>query len=411
MKKNTFVYKFSFLAVMILIAATGCHRETLVQYVPREDLFTISYGKFEDQLIFDNMEYLGEVKPATLYMQDGFFYILSSVSKKVMQFNSYGDLLGIYYNPDTNPAPVFLGEDNNSSPDAGSEEVSLTTRKAVPYSFNLPEMMAVNSDKEFFIVDRVPQDRQVLDPDYRILLNDVVLRFSPQGEFIDYLGQEGQGGTPFPMIKSIHTNSSKDIIVVGQISQGVVVFWFDKNGTLLYKIPVYEKNLPNPYNGTDKQISMILESVIPDVNREVLFVKVDYFESKNDPDTNVNLGLAFSGSFIFEFSIKEAKFTEQYRIPAYIEEGLNNSQMQRPYEFLGISDTGILYFITPIDEGYGVLLYETGSGRSFRSALSVDDDENVFQNVFLSDDGIICALLSSSYQTKVAWWRTDTLMK
>ena len=87
MKKNTFVYKFSFLAVMILIAATGCHRETLVQYVPREDLFTISYGKFEDQLIFDNMEYLGEVKPATLYMQDGFFYILSSVSKKVMQFN------------------------------------------------------------------------------------------------------------------------------------------------------------------------------------------------------------------------------------------------------------------------------------------------------------------------------------
>ena len=73
MKKNTFVYKFSFLAVMILIAATGCHRETLVQYVPREDLFTISYGKFEDQLIFDNMEYLGEVKPATLYMQDGFF--------------------------------------------------------------------------------------------------------------------------------------------------------------------------------------------------------------------------------------------------------------------------------------------------------------------------------------------------
>ena len=123
MKKNTFVYKFSFLAVMILIAATGCHRETLVQYVPREDLFTISYGKFEDQLIFDNMEYLGEVKPATLYMQDGFFYILSSVSKKVMQFNSYGDLLGIYYNPDTNPAPVFLGEDNNSSPDAGSEEV------------------------------------------------------------------------------------------------------------------------------------------------------------------------------------------------------------------------------------------------------------------------------------------------
>lgn len=410
MKKNTFINKFSFLAVFLVMVAAGCHRESVVQYVPREDLFTISYGKFEDQLIFDNMEYLGEVKPATLYMQDGFFYVLSSVSKKVMQFNSYGDLLGIYFNPDTNPAPVFLDEDNNSTLDSDTG-VSLTTRKAVPYSFNLPEMIAVNSNKEFFVVDRVPQDRQVLDPDYRILLNDVVLRFSPQGEFIDYLGQEGQGGTPFPMVKSIYTNSSNDIIVVGQISQGVVVFWFDSNGTLLYKIPVYEKNLPNPYNGTDKQISMILESVVPDVNRETLFVKVDYFESKNDPDTNVSLGLAFSGSFIFEFSIKDAKFTKRYRIPAYIEEGLNNSQMQRPYEFIGVSESGLLYFLTPTDEGYGVLLYETGTGKSLRSALSVDEDENVFQNVFLSEDGIICALLSSSYQTKVAWWRTDTLMK
>lgn len=378
--------------------------------VPRENLFTLSYGKFEDQLIFDNMEQLGEVKPATLYMQDGFFYVLSSVSKKVMQFNSYGDLLGIYYNPETNPVPVFLSDTDGAST-VDQSEISLTTRKAVPYSFNLPEMMAVNSDKEFFVVDRVPQDRQVLDPDYRILLNDVVLRFSPQGDFIDYLGQEGQGGTPFPMIKSIHTNNSKDIIVVGQISQGVVIFWFDRNGTLLYKIPVYEKNLPNPYSGSDKQISVVLESVFPDTDKQSFFVKVDYFESKNDPDTNVNLGLAFIGSFIFEFSIKDAKFNNQYRIPPYIDEGLNNSQLQRPYEFIGVADPGFLYFLTPVDDGYGVLLYEMESGRSVKSILQVNDDENVFQNVFLSREGIICALLSSSYQTKVAWWRTDTLIQ
>ena len=31
-------------------------------------------------------------------MQDGFFYISNGLSGKVMEFNSYGDILNLYYN-------------------------------------------------------------------------------------------------------------------------------------------------------------------------------------------------------------------------------------------------------------------------------------------------------------------------
>ena len=46
----------------------------------------------------------------SIAMRDGFFYIANSESKKIMELNSYGDLLTIYYNEDFNPVPSFSKE-------------------------------------------------------------------------------------------------------------------------------------------------------------------------------------------------------------------------------------------------------------------------------------------------------------
>ena len=62
--------------------------------------------------------------------------------------------------------------------------------------------------------DVVPDARAEEDEENHAYLNRVVRRFDTSGVYLDYLGQEGIGGTPFPYIEAIHVNEADEIIVV-----------------------------------------------------------------------------------------------------------------------------------------------------------------------------------------------------
>lgn len=48
-------------------------------------------------------------------MRDGFFYVSNGESQKILELNSYGDLLTLYHNPETNPAPLFDSSDSRQA--------------------------------------------------------------------------------------------------------------------------------------------------------------------------------------------------------------------------------------------------------------------------------------------------------
>ena len=64
----------------------------------REDLFKLSYGKMEDQLDIVQNPGTPFDTGTKIVMRNGFFYIMNHYAGKLMKFNSYGDIVELYYN-------------------------------------------------------------------------------------------------------------------------------------------------------------------------------------------------------------------------------------------------------------------------------------------------------------------------
>jgi len=99
-------YALVFIAASLVIT-TGCAKSKVVASLEKDTLFSLKLGNFEDQINLFDLASVGEINTA-IEMKDGFFYIANGESKKIMETNSYGDLLSLYYNADTNPTPSFM---------------------------------------------------------------------------------------------------------------------------------------------------------------------------------------------------------------------------------------------------------------------------------------------------------------
>ncbi len=149
---------FFFLCTVICLSLLiSCHRSNVVASVNDDQLFTLKYGNFEDELNLFNLSQAGTIN-TYMTMRDGFFYIANGESKKIMELNSYGDLLSLYYNEDVTKNPS-LAQDNGEN----------STKKAVVYPFNTLGPIAVDSKKHLYAVDTLPLERQERDLDKRLL--------------------------------------------------------------------------------------------------------------------------------------------------------------------------------------------------------------------------------------------------
>lgn len=398
-----------FMAVMAALIVLGSCSNEPVTRVEREKLFVLSYGHFEDEIDLFQLDTNNTGPDTQVFMRDGMFYIANSGSKKVLQLTSFGDLLSVFYNAETNPVPSFADKQDSGGTAASS---GTSTRKAVSYPFNHPVFITVDSLKRLSVVDHLPSERIEYDNDDQVILQDVVLRFSPDGKFADYLGQEGAGGTPFPPITGVYSNGRNETIVTAKTQSGIKVFWFDDEGSLLFRIPVDYKNLPGPYD-KDEVVLSSLEKILPDPDSRKLFLKIDYYVGVTDEDTGSNAGISFDRSCIYPFDIASGKYEERIDIPSYEgvdKDNLGTVSFKKPYEFLGMTSSGWIFLITPEEGGYALEVMDSRSRRIHKRILSVSDDELAYNALMLSSDGIISALLATPYDASVVWWRTDTLI-
>ncbi len=387
----------------------SCTKET-VSLVEREKLFTLTYGRFEDEIDLFQLDSNTSGPDTQIFMKDGMFYIANSGSKKILQLTSFGDLLSVYYNPETNPVPSFA-ETATDGTGAAAKAVT-ATRKAISYPFNHPVYLTVDSLKRLFIVDQVPQERFEYDNEDQVVLRDVVLRFNLDGRFVDYLGQEGPGGTPFPPIIGVYNNTRNETVVMAKTQAGIKVFWFNDEGTLLFRIPVSFRNLPSPYE-KDRVILSSLEKILPDPDSRRIYLKIDYYTEVIDTATQSNAGISYDRSCVYPFDIDSAKYGERIDIPSYNgvdKDNLGTLTFKKPYEFLGITSSGWIFLSTPRPGGYALEILDTGSRRIHKRTLSVREDELAYNALMLSGDGILSALLATAYDASVVWWRTDALI-
>lgn len=395
-----------------IFSLASCAKEEPGEF-QREKLFTLSFGRFEDEIDLFNLD-ANESGPDTqIFMKDGMFYIANSGSRKILQLTSFGDLLSVFYDPETNPVPSFASATEAASdvPESGNSAAA-ATRKAVSYPLKHPTYLAVDSRKKLYVVDRVPEDRYEYDSEAGVVLKEVVLTFAPDGRFADYLGQEGPGGTPFPPVTGVYCTAKNETVVVTKSQTGIKVYWFSPEGYLQYRIPVGFRSLPNPYEKGSAVYSS-LEKIIPDTASAKLYLKIDYYTTVIDTATGSNVGITFDKSCLYPLDLESGSYEDRVDLPVFTgvdSDNLGTETYKKPYELLGVSSSGWIFLSTPTAQGYALEILDSRSRRILKKTLAVNSDELSYNALSLSPDGIISALIATNFEASVVWWRTDTLI-
>jgi hypothetical protein len=389
------------LALFFCLAA--CSREEIPS-VARENLFSLDIGRMEDQIALYNIEGDRGLRRAALAMRDGLCYISDGNGGKIVRYNSYGDILFMIYNEETNPLPLTL----KPPPKDG-----ILTRWAFPYPLLEPGEIAVDSRKHIYVRDRLPYERHGFDPDNRALLDSALLHFDGEGRFVNYLGREGIGGSPFPRIERIFTSADDEIAVVCRVSSGWNVYWFDSGGKLLFLVRLANEAVPVPPERDLDFPSLDAIAAAPDGRR--LFIKVDYYRDIFDESTNTRTGTEPDGSVIWTMDVETGAYTGSVEVPffeyTYTEKN-RRFTARMLYSMLGVIRNGRAFLSFPVENGYSLLILDLDSpgGEQRQGFIQVSNEELQFNAFNLSDEGILSALLVDDWQVKVVWWRTDKLI-
>ncbi len=375
-------------------------------YITREKLFDINYGKLEDEIDITQVRSLNIPISSDITMKDGIFYVINGNLQKIMKFNSYGDLLFVIMNKSLNPDPVIV----DNKPD----DELVSNRKGIYFPFNDIGKITVDSKQNIFISDLLENTKQEWDAAKETMLTDVVYRFDNKGDFTDYIGQDGPGGMPFPYITSLKSNSENELVVITKTAKTNPVYWFNPAGKLLYQIEISNTSVPLP---DDRNILASVDSIlIPDTGHR-LFIKCDFYKKIINEDTGKETDVDFLNSSIFIMDLDSGKFVSAIEIPEVFTSGGNNmalseERLQTIYSMLGIVGNDKIFLTAIIDESsYQLLILSTEGNVLFTKKLNIEEETLYNLNMDIDDKGIITAALSDSDKTTVVWWRTDKVIR
>jgi hypothetical protein len=390
-------YLFLFLPFILL----GACDKNKINSIEREDLFSLEIGPMEDQIALYRFE--GDMgMPRTGFtMRDGLFYIADGNSGKIVRYNSYGNLLFLIYNEETNPDPISLI--------TNIEEGEQATRWAFSYPLKEPGKITVDSGKRIYVEDKLPSQSHRFDSENKVLLDGIILRFDQNGRFADYLGREGIGGSPFSRIVGLSSSIRDELAVICRVLNGWNVYWYAASGALLYLVKIESSAIPTPQDRSVSLSSVDRIAAAPDSRR--LFLKVDYYRDTFDQSTNTRTGSEPGSSFIWILNVEDGAYSGAVEIPLYeLSENGRSSDIKMIYSLLGIMRGGKALLYYPIDTGYSILFLDTHTREQRRGYIHFANNEIRFSDFNLSPEGIISAMLVDDFRLKMAWWRTDKII-
>ncbi|MDR1788515.1 MAG: hypothetical protein LBR16_08735 [Treponema sp.] len=368
----------------------------------REELFSLDIGRLEDQIALYNLDGDRGIKQCNIAMRDGFFYIADTKGAKIVRYTSYGDLLFMIYNDETNPRLSGL---KPFSADTAA------TRWAVSYPLKEPGELAVDSRKHIYVRDRLPYELHATDEESGALLDSIILHFDENGRFLEYLGREGPGGAPFPAIEGIFPSVDDEFAVVCRLPTGWNVHWFSAGGSSLYLVRLERSMVPVPKDRAHAIPSLNGICAAPDSRR--LFVKVDYYRDTFDGSTGARTGNEPDSSVLWIMNVESGAWERSFEVP-FCEfsfmDGSRRETVRTFYSMIGAAAGGSIFFSAPVENGCSILITNVLSGQQHeerRAFLELSANELRFNTFNLSPDGILSALLEDDWKVKLVWWRTD----
>jgi hypothetical protein len=296
--------------------------------------------------------------------------------------------------------------------DQGREANRLGTRGAFSYPLREPGTIAVDARKHIYVEDRLPYERRSFNAENRILEDSIVLHFDPNGRFVEYLGKEGVGGSPFPNIDRIGVSVQDEFAVVCRMPTGWNIYWYDAEGTLLYLLPLRNDSIPVPPDRQPVFPSVDTIAVSPDSRK--LFIKVDYYRETFDESTNTRLGAEPDSSVIWLMNVEDGSYTGTIEVP-FFEQQVTEDRRSRTerllYSLLGVVKNDRVFLIFPVEEGYSIMILSTDPREQRWGFIQVQNEELQYNVFTISAEGILSALLATDFQAKLVWWRTDKFLE
>ena len=383
---------------IILTLLCSCSGSKITS-IEREDIFSLEIGPMEDQIAMYDIGGEGTFSKTSFTMRDGLFYIVDGTSGKIVRYNSYGDLLFMVYNEETNPAPMSLKKLDTES--------SQVTRWAISYPLHEPGEISVDSRKHIFVEDRLPRELHGFDSENRALLDSIILHFDSDGRFVEYLGQQGIGSTPFPRITGIYTSIRDELAVVCRLQTGWNIYWFS-SGTLLYLVQIKNGNIPKPPDWPQLYQSIDAVMAAPDVRK--LYVKVDYYRDTVDESTNTHTGIEPYGSVVWTLNVEDGEYSQSMKLPFYepaSSESGRQDNIKMLYSMLGSVKNGKIFLYYPDEDGYSIMILNANSQERRRGFIKVDSNALQYNVFDISAEGLISAMMADDFKVTMAWWRTD----
>ena len=398
--KNINIFFTAFILGVTLFFNISCDRDSAGS-IEREDLFSLEIGPLEDQIALYKLEGDRGIRRTGFSMRDGLLYIADGTNGKIVRYNSYGDLLLMIYNEETNPPPISLRT---------ISEDEQVTRWAYTYPLEEPGWITVDSRRHIYAEDRLPHEEQRYDAETRALLDGIILHFDQEGRFVNYLGREGIGGSPFPRIVGMSASARDELSVICRLQDGWEVFWYNSSGTLLYLVKISTGIIPG--HPEWPQALATIDTIMASVDSRQLLVKVDYSRDTFDESTNIRTGNEPINSIIWVLNVEDGAYLDAVEVPLYeITENGKPTDIKIFHIMLGVARNGkaLLYFPGEND-GYALLYINILSHEQRRGNIHFSNAELRYNDFFLSADGILCAMLADNYNVKMVWWRTDRLM-
>jgi len=248
-----------------------------------------------------------------------------------------------------------------------------------------------------------------------VLLTRVILRFDRKGKPEGYLGQEGIGGTPFPFIMSMHVTAHDQLVVVTRLPESWEVFWYSRDGALLYHVEIDSAHLPV---AAEKGVTPALVKIIPDLQSPILDLLIySYREPADEPSrAKTDQGDNVS-SRVYRLNLRTRQYESSVELPANLPRketvGLKTTEIPAPpSDLIGVSEKGYLYLVGFADSNLYTLQILDPSGRvRARRYMVIEDSELSFRDLRLSPTGLVYGLLVDQTRAHVTWWRSDLLLK
>lgn len=376
------------------------------QLMPKETLFSLELGTLEDQIDLFQRPGLASPERSRFLFSDGLVLVSDGNARKVMELSSYGDLLSLYYNPDANPVPALAG----TGPGGGQ----VKNRRAFGYPFAELGELALSDNNQLYVEDLVPSERRVFDPTLGAVLESRILRFDRDGKFLDFLGQEGIGGTPFPLVDRLTVTSHGELAVLCRTGSGWAAWWYDRAGNPVDKAVITFDSLPKAPNLADPaSLLSQLETVFPTSDRKLL-LKVDYYRQLLDPTSHSASGIQSAQSRIWTYDLASRSYQRSYALPVLKRLKSKDDPDptgDRPYEFLGVSEGGLGFFLSSPEAGNRRFLVCRSDGSPvLERNIASDGSDALFAQYQVTRSGILVGFLSDGNGAQVVWWRTDKLL-